>query len=84
MKPLRLTGHAAISVTARRIEIEWVRRTVEAPERQRPDPGGDGAVQAFRRIPEFGDRWLRVVYAPRDGSYHVVTAFFDRRAGKWQ
>jgi hypothetical protein len=77
---LRFTGHALHKMAERRIQPEWVARVVEEPEYLRPDPIQPGAVRAFRRIPEFGDRWLRAVYVDRSGVRVVVTVTWDRDA----
>jgi hypothetical protein len=79
---LRFTGHAPHKMAERRIQPEWVARTVEGPEYLRPDPSQPGALRAFRRIPEFDGRWLRAVYVDRNGAKVVVTVTWDRDAEK--
>ncbi len=55
-----LTKHAARALAEREIRVEWLERTLAAPELRLPDPD-DAAVERFyRRIPEFGGRVLRV------------------------
>ena len=46
----------------RGIEEEWIGRTLASPEANEPDRRHPERRCALRRIPEFGDRWLRVVY----------------------
>jgi len=64
------------------VQPEWVTITIEQAEYLRPDPNQPGAIRAFRRIPEFGHRWLRAVYIDRMGERIVITATWDRDAGK--
>ena len=56
--------------------------TLRKPERLEADPVMPGRQRAFRRIPQFGNRWLRVVYDTTADDVLVVTTFFDRRAGR--
>ena len=64
----------------RRIEVAWVERTVEAPDAVEQDRVDPRLEHCLRRIPDHGDRVLRVV-ADRTGDLpRVVTAFFDRDA----
>jgi hypothetical protein len=57
-----ISGHALTVINEREIEVEWIRRTVESPELTETHP--DGTEHHFRRIPERGDRVLRVVVNP--------------------
>lgn len=74
--------HAASQMSERRISHEWVAQTLRAPEFVRQDKRDAAVKLSFRRIAEFGDRWLRVVHRRNGKRIHVVTAFFDRNAGK--
>jgi hypothetical protein len=38
-------------------------------------------IHAFRRIPEFGNRVLSVVYNQTKERPHIATVYFDRTAG---
>jgi hypothetical protein len=67
----------------RGIERDWVKRTLKSPEWREGDPNAAGRSRAFARIMEFEDRWLRVVYETDGAIITVVTAFFDRKAGRW-
>ena len=64
----------------RRIEVAWVERTVEAPEAVEQDRVDPRLEHCLRRIPDYGDRVLRVVADRTGDSARVVTAFFDRDA----
>ncbi len=79
---LRFTVHVLHKMGERQIQPEWVTRTIEGPEYVWPDPKQAGAVRAFRRIPEFGNRWLRAVYLDRSGVRVVLTVTWDRDAEK--
>ena len=59
-----LTAHAATVIAEREIDIAWITRTLERPDRTETDRD---------------DRILRVVYNPSVNPLRVVTAYFDRR-----
>ena len=56
------------------IKDEWIFRAVEHPEHEHVQD--DGRVRRWARIPEAGDRYLRVVLLPDRETVHK--AFFDR------
>lgn len=56
------------------IDLQWIVRTAAAPEHERAQD--DGRLRRWRRIPEAGDRWLRVVLL--DDARTIHNAFFDR------
>lgn len=57
------------------IQDAWISRVVTAPEYSKVQ--ADGRIQRWARIPEAGDRFLRVVLLPDGETIH--NAFFDRR-----
>lgn len=57
------------------IDVAWIKRTVTEPEAE--ETQADGRVRRWRRIPEAGGRYLRVVLLPDGETVH--NAFFDRR-----
>jgi hypothetical protein len=61
----------------RGIEPEWVDRTIRDPDQT--EDHDDGTRHFIRQIPEFGNRWLRVVVNVTVDPEKRVTAFFDRR-----
>lgn len=61
----------------RGIEREWVDRTTRDPDRT--EEHDDGTRHFIKQIPEFGNRWLRVVVNIGVEPERRVTAFFDRR-----
>ncbi|MBL8478857.1 MAG: hypothetical protein JNK59_06070 [Sterolibacteriaceae bacterium] len=60
------------------IQLDWIKRVVTAPEREVIQQ--DGRIRRWARIPEAGDRWLRVVLL--DDGETVHNAFLDRGAEK--
>jgi len=74
-----LSAHAATVLAEREIEIAWVELALTGPERTEPDRFDRSLEHALLRIPERGDRVLRVVYNPSHKPPMVVTAYFDRR-----
>jgi hypothetical protein len=80
MAPRRVifTRHADDMLAERKIERTWVELTVRDPETLEGDPGRPNLLRAYRRVPERGGLWLRVVYEPVEDFMRIVTAFFDR------
>jgi hypothetical protein len=76
---LDISEHAAVVMRERGIDPAWVRRVVANPARAEPDKLDPAAMHALGRLPEFGDRVLRVIYNPSVSPWRVITAYFDRR-----
>jgi hypothetical protein len=74
-----LTAHAATVIAEREIDIAWITRTLERPDRTETDRDDSSLTHALARIEERDDRILRVVYNPSVNPLRVVTAYFDRR-----
>jgi capsule polysaccharide modification protein KpsS len=74
-----LTKHAQKVLDEREIRIEWLERTLSAPELVLLDPDAVTVERRFRRIPEFGGRVLRVAVNTAVDPNRVVSVFFDRR-----
>lgn len=74
-----LTQHARRVMAEREISLEWVERTLTAPELRRPDPDDASVERRFRRIPEWGGRVLRVAVNITVEPNRVVSVFFDRQ-----
>lgn len=74
-----LTKHAQKALDEREIPAEWMERTLSAPELVLPDPDDATVERRFRRIPEFGNRVLRVAVNTAIEPNRVVTVFFDRQ-----
>lgn len=73
-----LTKHAETIMEVREIQLAWVERALANPENVVPDKVDPNLRHALRRIPEYGDRILRVVYNETNEPWRVVTVFFDR------
>jgi hypothetical protein len=72
--------HAYDMLTERNIREDWVRSTMENP--QRTEAKEDGTIHDIRPIGEFGGRYLRVVVDPAVVPKKIVTIFLDRRLGR--
>ena len=73
-----LTKHAQKALEERGIRIEWLERTLSAPECVLPDSSDATVERYFRHIPEFGGRILRVAVNTSVEPTRVVSIFFDR------
>ena len=56
------------------IQHEWIERAVREPLREYTQ--ADGRIRRWVRVPEAGDRVLRVILLPDGETVH--NAFFDR------
>ncbi|MHB0979257.1 MAG: DUF4258 domain-containing protein [Thermoleophilia bacterium] len=75
---LEFTQHARDVIEARGIDPVWVASAVNSPEATVRDIRDAQLTHALRRIPEHGNRALRVVYNHTVDPPRVVTAYFDR------
>jgi hypothetical protein len=75
---LIFTRHAEDMLRERGLDPDWIAITIANPETLEPDPDQPSLLRAFRRIPERGGRYLRVVYEVTESETRVITAFFDR------
>lgn len=73
------TDHAVDVMEERAIDPRWVETTLATPEWTVRDSTWPDRRHALRRIPERGDRVLRVVYTESTTQVLIVTVFFDRR-----
>ena len=73
-----LTDHARRALEERQIDLEWLARTLGQPQLRTPDPDDPQVERFFLRIPEFGDRVLRVAANTAVEPWRVVSVFFDR------
>lgn len=76
---IRLSKHTTDEMTGRGISLAYIEAALAAPDRQTPDPD-PALTRAFKAIPEFGNRVLRVVHRPDGADVFVVTATWDRGA----
>ena len=75
-----LSKHAADELNKAgrsQIQHEWIHRTLTNPDHTNRDKRTD-TIRVWKRIPEYGNRALRVVYNPNTEPIIVVTVFFDR------
>lgn len=77
-KRLTFTRHAMNVLAERGIEADWVARSLREPERTGTDARDRTLKLALAKVPEFGNRWLRVVYLESADEIRIITAFFDR------
>ena len=66
----------------RAISPEWVQRVLTNPLLRQEDPNDPEIERFFGRIPQRGDRALRVVVNTHVTPWRVVSVFFDRGAGR--
>lgn len=78
MPEFELSAHAQTVISERSIKREWLERVLGEPERVEADRDDPNLRHALGRIPEHGDRVLRVVYNGTVKPIRVVTAYFDR------
>ena len=69
--------HFKDMLSERGIKLEWADRTVLEPEKV--EDHDDGTRHFIKQIPEFENRWLRVIVNITVVPEKRVTAFFDRR-----
>lgn len=71
------TKHFWGMLDERGITREWVERTENEPDQTQDHE--DGTRHFIKQIPEFDNRFLRVIINVKDFPNRRVTAFFDRR-----
>ena len=74
---MKESKHFADMLIERGIKKEWVNLVLDSPDRV--EEKGDGTRHLIKRIPEFGNRWLRIVVNTTTAPEILVTAYFDRR-----
>jgi hypothetical protein len=78
----RLTAHAQMMIAERGISETWIDYVLAHPLALERDKEDLTLRHALGRIPERGDKILHVVYNETMQPWSVVTAFFDRKAGR--
>ena len=73
-----LTRHAEDMLVEREFERSWIENTILGPDSVEQDQTRPGVLRAFRRIPERGDRVMRVAYVTTGETIRVLTVFLDR------
>jgi hypothetical protein len=74
--------HFTDMLKERGIQREWADCALEAPDRV--EDHEDGTRHYIKQIPEYGNRWLRVIVNAVSIPEKRVTAFFDRRLRRAQ
>ena len=72
------TIHAIGMMDDREIPPEWVERVLEHPALRIEDADDPEVERFFGRVPEFGNRALRVAVNTHATPWRVVSVFFDR------
>ena len=75
---VHFTDHAKHAISERNINISWIEETISNPEMRIPDPVDRTAERFYRKIPDKGNRVLRVVINTTTLPWRVVSVFFDR------
>ncbi len=78
MTDYALSIHAQTAIAERSIPIEWLERVLSKPEKTDADKFDTTLGHALGRIPEHGNRVLRVIYNHSTQPITIVTAYFDR------
>ncbi len=73
-----LTQHARDVLQERKIPVEWMERVLTRPALVEPSATDTTAESRLAKIPEHGDRVLRVVVNPTVVPERVVSVYFDR------
>jgi hypothetical protein len=58
--------------------LSWIERVIENPVKIEAGRTDRELRHALGRIPEYGDRILRVIYNDTTTPWLIVTAYFDR------
>jgi Domain of unknown function (DUF4258) len=74
-----LSQHARHQMPERNIQLSWLDETLSTPDRLLSLADPHGNTHYLKQIPDFGNRWLRVVVNPNVEPKRVITIFFDRR-----
>ena len=74
-----LTEHARDVLEKRQIPLAWMERALGSPEEIEADREDPDLEHRLARIPEHGNRVLRVIVNGKKTPPLVVTVFFDRR-----
>lgn len=74
MKYTQYFLHTRERTDRKSIEVSWIKRTVDGPDKESVQK--DGRIWRWKKIPEAGDKVLRVVLLEDRETVH--NAFFDR------
>jgi hypothetical protein len=71
--------HTRDVIEERQISIEWLERVLASPAHIEASITDPELESRFAKIPEFGDRALRVIVNTQVVPERVVSVYFDRR-----
>ena len=74
MKTTRYFDETRTRQDRKEIQVQWIQRVIDRPDYQQTQ--SDGRIRKWARIPEAGDKYLRVVLLFHGETVH--NAFFDR------
>jgi hypothetical protein len=77
--PIILSQHLAAELSEKKLTVAYIEAAVLAPDWTRPGRWA-GSSEAFKAIPEFGNRVVRVAHRPMGPDIFVITAYWDRGA----
>jgi len=75
---LEFTEHAKQVIKEREIQPEWIQLVLTNPEKIEPDKEDNALEHTLAKIPEFGNRVLRVIYNKKASPLKIITVYFDR------
>ena len=73
-----LSNHAQNRILERGIQEKWIEETLSAPQKTGIDSRDSSINIVWKKIPEYGNRVLKVCYNPSTNPVVVITAYFDR------
>ena len=73
-----LSKHAEVSATEREIPLEWIRLTLEDPDRREADRREVGVELFYAKIAAYENRVLKVVVNVQVDPWRVMSVYFDR------
>lgn len=76
--PYEFTKHARQVIQERKIKPDWIALALSKPEKIEQDSTDQELEHALARIPEFGNRVLRVIYNKTEKPIRIITVYFDR------
>lgn len=73
-----LSKHATDAIQEREIKSSWIHETMTLPTVTEEDHDDPELQHVLRRIAEYDDRVLRVIFNKSKNPPHIVTVYFDR------
>jgi aminoglycoside phosphotransferase len=76
MMKYTFSKHAKSMIQERKIRLEWIHHTLDMPDFI--ETRSDGNQHYFKKIIDFGSRYLHIVINDSVNPNKIVTLFFDR------